>query len=140
MDCSLIHGNLIAYHLGAMSDAERVSVETHLVVCTSCLRAYLALKAHVDRVGEEQTGPSDAARLRLRGAVERRFRPTPVRVVRRWLARPVPFYQGLAVAAVLVLVATLGPALARPPAREATADTAHRIDTSRTASESLTIY
>ena len=40
MDCSVIQEDLIAYHFGAASDAERVRVETHLVDCTACLRRY----------------------------------------------------------------------------------------------------
>ena len=78
MDCSLTLGNLIGYHFATASDDERRDVEGHLVACTGCLRSYLALKAHVDGVGEREA-PSEGARLRLRAAVELRFRPTAAR-------------------------------------------------------------
>ena len=140
MDCSLIQGDLIAYHFAAASDVERARMEAHLVECTACLRAYLALKSHVDRAGEELARPSEASRLRLRAAVDERFRPTPVRRVRRWLARPVPLYQGLAATVVLVLAATVGPVLVHRSGREATVDASPRVDTSRITAESISIY
>ena len=140
MDCSLIQGDLIAYHFAAATDDERARVEAHLVECTSCLRAYLALKAHIDRVGDGQVGPSEPSRVRLRLAVADRFRPTPLRRVRRWLARPIPLYQGLAFAAGLILAATLVPSLARRSVPGTTADISHRVDTSRSTAESLSIY
>jgi hypothetical protein len=143
MDCSLIQGDLIAYQFAVASDAERARVEAHLVECTVCLRAYLALKAHVDG-GGSQAQPSEESRLRLRAAVADRFRPTPARRVRRWLARPIPLYQGIAVAAVVLLGATLGPIVANRLGgrlgEQATADVNHRVDTSRTTSQSLSIY
>ena len=140
MDCALIQQDLIAYHFATVSDEERGAVERHLLGCTPCLRAYLALKGHIDRTGEVEPSPSEASRLALRAAVERRFRPTPVRRVRGWLARPVPLYQGLALAAALVLGVALGPALVRRLDRAPAAVATQRVDTSRTTAASLSIY
>jgi anti-sigma factor RsiW len=139
MDCALTQDNLIAYHFATLEDPVRESVEAHLVECTACLRTYLALKSHVDR-GRAQEGPSDAARLKLRAAVQQRFRPTPARRVGRWLTRPVPLYQGLALAAAVVLVAALGPQIAERLDESRTQATSERVDTSRTTTESLSIY
>jgi anti-sigma factor RsiW len=140
MDCSLIQAHLIGYHFATVSDDERREVEGHLVACTACLRTYLALKAHVDRGSRQDETPSEASRLRLRAAVEARFRPTPTRRVRRWLARPIPLYQGLAVAAVLAIAAALGPTLARVVHPEPAARAAEQVDSARPVAQSLTIY
>lgn len=118
-------------------------METHLVACTACLRTYLAFKAHVDRDGSGAPSgevPGETARLRLRGAVEARFRPTPARVLGRWFATPVPLYQGVAVAAAVVLAFVLGPAVARAIHPAPPAHALERVDSARSAAESLTIY
>ena len=146
MDCSLIQANLIGYHFATASDDERGQVEAHLVACTTCLRTYLALKAHIDGAGHEANRgtivelPSEAARLRLRAAVQARFRPTLARRLGRSFSRPIPLYQGLAVAAAVALAAMLGPTIAHAvhPAPEAHA--AERVDSARPSAESLTIY
>jgi anti-sigma factor RsiW len=139
MDCTLIHEDLIGYHFATLSDLERQSVEEHLVACSACLRSYLTLKAHIDRGGDGEV-PSEDARLRLRAAVERRFRPTSSRRIGRWLTRPVPLYQGLAVAAALTLMAALGPAIARAMHSSHAPHAAERVDTARPSPESLTLY
>jgi anti-sigma factor RsiW len=139
MDCSLIQGDLIAYHFAAASEEERQRVEAHLVACQACLRSYLALKAHVDRTGKPPELPSEASRLKLRAAVERRFRPSLARRAGHWLARPVPLYQSVALAAAVVLGVALGPTLARQLPRSHAHDTSERVDTSRTTAESTTI-
>ena len=90
MDCPLIEGHLVAYHLAALGEEERTDVEAHLLACGSCLRTYLALKAHLDHGGPGAAGPSEAARLRLRAAVEERFRPSRAGRALRWLRRPWP--------------------------------------------------
>jgi short subunit dehydrogenase-like uncharacterized protein len=140
MDCAVIQGDLLAYHFAVAAAEERARIEAHLLECTTCLRAYLALKAHVERTDEAGKGPSEESRLRLRAAVEERFRPTPGRRLRRWLARPIPRYQSLAVAAAVILVAALAPAVSRQLGQRATADATGRVDTSRTTAESLSIY
>ncbi|HEY8042155.1 MAG TPA: hypothetical protein VIF15_20265 [Polyangiaceae bacterium] len=141
-DCSLIQTDLLGYHFATVGDDERAAVEAHLLGCTACLRTYLALKARIDR--DERDGqreqPSEAARLRLRGAVEVRFRPTPARRLSRWLRRPVPLYQGLAAAAVVAVAAAFAPALARALHPEPVAHAAERVDTARPETKSLTIY
>jgi hypothetical protein len=140
MDCTLIQGNLIGYHFATVSGSERAEVEGHLVACTACLRTYLALKSHVDRGTLEDEVPGEAARLRLRAAVQARFRPTPARRVGRWFTRPVPLYQGLAVAAVVLLATALAPTVARAVHPGPAAHAAERVDSSRASAESLTIY
>jgi anti-sigma factor RsiW len=140
VDCQLIQRDLIGYHLGTVSDGEREAVETHLVGCASCLRTYMALKAHGDRAAHGDEGPSEAARVKLRAAVEARFRPTAARRVGRWLKRPVPLYQGLTVAVVLALAAALAPPLARALQHPSAAQDSQRVDSARPAAESLTIY
>ncbi|MGH7296301.1 MAG: anti-sigma factor family protein [Polyangiaceae bacterium] len=140
MDCTLNQSLLIGYHFATVTDGERSEVEKHLVDCQSCLRTYLALKAHVDRGTSDDDAPSDGARARLRAAVEARFRPTPAWRLRRWLTRPVPLYQGLAVAALLLLAAALGPAVIRAVHPGSSTHFAERVDSARPTAESLTIY
>jgi anti-sigma factor RsiW len=140
MDCTLIQGHLIGYHFATVSDDERAEVEGHLLTCTACLRTYLALKAHVDRGAVDDDVPSEAARLRLRAAVQARFRPTPARRVGRWFTRPVPLYQSLAVAAAVVLATALGPTVAHAIHPDPVAHAAERVDSARPSAESLTIY
>ena len=139
MDCSLTQENLIGYHFATLEDPVRESIETHLVECTACLRTYLALKSHVDR-GRAQEAPGEAARLKLRAAVEKRFRPTPARRVRRWLTRPVPLYQGLALAVAIVVVAAFGPQIAERIDEGRAQHNSERVDTARTVTQSLSIY
>jgi anti-sigma factor RsiW len=142
MDCALTQENLIAYHFGTLEGPARESVEEHLVACTSCLKTYLALKAHLDvaHAGRGGAGPSEAARLRLREAVQRRFRPTPARRVRRWLTHPVPLYQGLAVAAAVALALAVGPRVARQLETGPAPQDSERVDTSRPTAQSLSIF
>jgi anti-sigma factor RsiW len=139
MDCTLIQGHLIGYHCASVSDAEREAVEGHLVECRECLRTYLALKAHVDR-GTSEDAPSEAARIRLRRAVEARFRRTPVRRLRGWLTTPIPLYQGLAVAVAIAAAVVLTPTVARFVHPGPASHEAERVDTARPSAESLTIY
>ena len=139
MDCSLIQEDLVAYHLGAAPDDARDAVDAHLLGCTECLRVYLRLKRHLER-GDR---PSDAARKKLRDAVLAEFRPTSRARAVALLRGPRPLEQGLAVAAVMVLVAAVVPTLASRAERASQRDraaSAERIDTSRTGPESLTFY
>jgi anti-sigma factor RsiW len=139
MDCALIQGHLIGYQFATLADDEREGVEAHLLACSACLRTYLALKAQIDRGARTGEGPSEAARVRLRAAVQARYRPTAARRVRRWLSHPMPLYQGLAVAALVAIAAIVAPPLARA-LRASGARPAERVDTARPAAESLTIY
>jgi anti-sigma factor RsiW len=142
MDCALIGPELFAYHVGALEEEVRGRVDAHLLQCTECLRTYLALKHHVDRGGSAAARPSDALRERLRADVQAAFR-RPVRErAFRLLNRPVPLYQGLAVAALAVAIVMLAPVVAQRhghgPADRASAG--ERVDTSRTTPESVTFY
>jgi len=140
MDCPLIEGHLVGYHLAALSEEDRTEVEAHLVGCGACLRTYLALKTHLDRGGRGAAAPSEEARLRLRAAVKDRFRPTRSQRALRWLRRPVPLYQGMAVLVVAVAAAALAPTITRALGREDVARSSERVDTARPVALSTNIY
>src|SRR5688500_6463020 len=103
MDCTGVASLVVAYHFGAVDDAERTAVEEHLVACTSCLKTYLALKRATENGSGER--PSPKARARLRDAVEREVRARepaakrPTRVASLF-SRRIPLYQGLVAAAI----------------------------------------
>lgn len=141
MDCRLIQGELIAYHFATTREEERERIDEHLLGCTTCLRAYLRLKRHIERGATLGDRPASAVKQRLRADVEAAFRPSGRERVRRWLRRPIPLYQGIAAAAVALLLAGAGPLLAdalsaKPPASA----TNERIDSSRPSPQSLTLY
>lgn len=134
MDCAVV--DLVAYHFATLEDAERDRVDEHLVGCTACLRAYLAVKRRAE-LGASTERPSEEARLRLRREVLERFRPTRATRARAWLARPIPLYQGVAAAVLAIVVAAVLPALARqapPPSG------GPYVDSARPAAESLSVY
>jgi anti-sigma factor RsiW len=146
MDCTLIELELLPYHLGGLDGEEYDVVEAHLVECTDCLRAYMRMKRHFERAPAR---PSDEMRRRLRADVEAEFRPQARELARRWFARPIPLYQGLAVAAAVALVAMLTPELARravpgsSPVAVAPAPApapSPRVDSSRHDAENLAFY
>jgi hypothetical protein len=147
MDCTLIQVELAAaYHFGGLDGAECDAVEAHLVECTDCLRAYMRMKRRLEHAPAR---PSDALRQRLRADVEQEFRPRAGELARRWFARPIPLYQGLAVAAVVALVAVMMPELGRrpsPPSPSSEVAAApvpapsQRVDTSRHNAENLAFY
>jgi anti-sigma factor RsiW len=134
MDCVVV--DLAAYHFGTLEEADRDGVEEHLLGCTSCLRAYLALKRRT-AAGAEGAAPSAAAREKLRSAVAARFRPTPWTRARAWMARPIPLYQGLAAAVLALVVASLLPALAEKAPEPLSG---RYVDSARPLAESITIY
>jgi hypothetical protein len=97
MTCEKIEASLVAYHFGWIEDAAgREAVESHLVSCADCVRAFVATKRAIET---SEARPSDAARAKLRRAVAREIAPV---VVRKWWERPVAF----AVAATIVLAAS----------------------------------
>jgi len=142
MDCRLIQGELIAYHFATIDVEERERVDEHLVACTSCLRMYLRLKKHIDGGAALGARPSEMTKRRLRADVEAAFRPSSRERVRRWLRRPIPLYQGIAAAAVALLLASAAPAVADAVQAKAEGPTAlsERIDTSRPSPLSLSFY
>jgi anti-sigma factor RsiW len=153
MDCSLIADHLIGYHFAAVTEEERTQVEQHLLGCSSCLRAYLALKRDVERGPGRPQRPSAATRERLRARVAAAFpprsaaggnEPPPAAAARAgsrrsplWF-RHIPLYQGLTAAAVAAAIALLVPALLRGRADARGGDAV--VDTRRPVPESLTIY
>ena len=108
MDCRLIQGELLAYALGTSDDGERERIDAHLLTCTACLRAYLRLKHHVERGASLGARPGDDVRRRIRDDVAAAVRPRGAARVQKWLRRPIPLYQGLAVAAFAAGVAVAG--------------------------------
>jgi hypothetical protein len=140
MDCARI--DLIAYHFGSSDEEAQAAAEKHLLSCTGCLEAYLALKRASERRERGDEGPSPELRSRLRRDVQRAFpAPSPWRPL-AWLARPIPLYQGLAAATLALLVAAFAPSLAHRaygPARSPELR-GEQVDTSRRSAESLTIY
>ncbi|MGO9713510.1 MAG: zf-HC2 domain-containing protein [Polyangiaceae bacterium] len=141
MDCRVILGELFAYTLGTSSEEERERIDEHLVACTSCLRAYLRVKRHVEREGALGARPSDETRRRIRADVAAIVRPRGAARIRHWLRRPIPLYQGLAVAAVAAGVAIgLPQALASIEAGKKAPETTARVDMSRPLPQALAIY
>jgi anti-sigma factor RsiW len=140
MDCRDVREDLIAFHLGALTDERRAPFDAHLLACRACLRAYLELKRAVELDAGEEARPSEAARLRLRAAVAARFRPSLVARAGRWLRRPVPLYQGLTLALVLLALAALVPPLVRALPSRAPRASGVTVDTARQSAESLNIY
>ena len=132
MDCALV--DLVGYHFATIEDDDRAKVDEHLVGCTTCLRAYLALKHKV----EDAERPSDKTRQRLRVAVKARFTPSTVGRVRAWLGRPIPLYQGLAAAVVAVVIAALVPTLVRRAS--VSAPSGPYVDSGRPVPESVAFY
>jgi anti-sigma factor RsiW len=142
MDCAGVAGHLVAYHLGTVSDEERDVVEGHLVGCSACLKTYLALKRAADRAELERPRPE--VKARLRAEVARAF-PAPANEVatpkrRPVLARRIPLYQGVALAALAAAVAVAAPGVLQRVSRADASAGAPSIDTSRTRAESLQIY
>jgi anti-sigma factor RsiW len=134
--CLLNDGELVAYHLGDASEAERERVEAHLVDCPACAQAYVKLKCHFEHTPAMR--PSDAMRQRLRAEVEVTFRPPLPGRFRSWLGRPIPLYQGVAGALLVAAVVTLF--LAAPPVASPRPRTSERVDSARQAAVSHDVF
>jgi anti-sigma factor RsiW len=135
----MIQGELFAYALGTSSEDDRERIDEHLVSCTVCLRGYLRLKRHVKRGASREARPSDEIRRRVRDDVAAIVRPRGAARVRQWLRKPIPLYQGLAVAAVAAGVAIGLPQVVASFGRKAPETTAH-VDMSRPVPQALAIY
>jgi anti-sigma factor RsiW len=137
--------HLVTYQLGTIADEERDGVEAHLVACRACLETYLALKRAADRavhagdVGADRPRPE--VKSRLRAAVALEF-PPPARHTRiAVLARRIPLYQSVALAALAAAIALAAPSVHHRVSRaDASATGTPSIDTARTRAESLHIY
>jgi anti-sigma factor RsiW len=139
MDCRMISGELFAYALGTSSEEDRDGIDAHLLTCTSCLRAYLRLKNHVERGASSSARPSELTRRRVRADIAAIVRPRGTARVKQWLRRPIPLYQGLAVAAVAAGIA-LGLPQAMTALEKRPAETTARIDTSKPMPQALAVY
>lgn len=143
MDCAVIQQDLIAYHFGTTPDVARERIDEHLLACTDCLRDYLRVKHGLAKGAALMERPSPDAREKLRRAVAAEFTPSARAKMTRWLRRPIPLYQGVAAAAVVLALALLAPLLAaNHTTRDADRATAsgERVDTARPAPESLSFY
>lgn len=139
MDCRMIQDELFAYTLGTSSDEERERIDTHLLACTGCLRSYLRLKHHVERGASLAERPSDETRRRVRESVAALVRPRGAALLQHWLRRPIPLYQGLAVAALAAGVAASLPQVLTALARKPPETTAH-VDMSKPVPQALAVY
>ena len=145
MDCRMTQGELVAFTFGTASEEARDRVDLHLLTCTPCLRAYLRFKHHVERGASSGARPSDDVKARIRDDVAALVRPRGAARVVRSLRRPIPLYQGLAVACVAAGIAVMSPWIrevvaARRPLSAPSAVAESRVDTSRAIAESNTIY
>jgi hypothetical protein len=139
MDCRMIQGDLVAFTFGTPTDEVRDRIDAHLLTCTDCLGAYLRFKHHVERGASLGERPSDDVKRRIREDVAAVVRPRAASRMLRSLRRPIPLYQGLAVACVAVGIAVVSPWIREAvTARRPTV--AERVDTSRAIAESNTIY
>ena len=123
MDCRMIQSDLVAFTFGtpigatsesdlanaASSDEARERIDAHLLTCTDCLRAYLRFKHHVERGASLRERPSDDVKRRIREDVASVVRPRGAARVLRSLRRPIPLYQGIAVACVAAGIAVASP-------------------------------
>jgi anti-sigma factor RsiW len=140
MDCKLIETDLYAYTFGTLSDERAAELDTHLYGCRSCLASFLSFKHHLERgVLTAVEKPSAAMKKRLRDEVERTFRPSLWQRARRWMGRPIPFYQGLC-AASLALILALGVPVAMRLSSVQSPAVGARIDTSRPVAESRSFF
>ncbi len=144
MDCTLIQSHLVAYDFGTLEDADRDSVETHLLACPHCLQTYLQLKRHLAR-GRGTERPGEAVRRRLRAEVAATFGTQATPLFLRWLWRPIPLYQGLVAAAMLAVFAGFSAPRLAERGRAAAPETPpaapqQHIDASRTAPDTQTIF
>ncbi len=140
MDCRLIQGELVAFTFGTSTEDERGRIDAHLLACTECLRAYLRFKHHVERGASLRERPSDEVRRRIRADVAAAVRPRGPARVRQWLRRPIPLYQGLAVACVAAGLAIATPWIHDVLGVQHETVAASRVDSARPVAESITIY
>ncbi|MCB9558449.1 MAG: zf-HC2 domain-containing protein [Deltaproteobacteria bacterium] len=113
--CQDVSERLIDYHYDELPATERGRVARHLARCGDCARAYCALHADLTALGwsDDTARPGTDLHQRLRGAVERRFRRSLWQRLSLAVRRPIPVYQALAFA-VLVLLALWFALPARP--------------------------
>ncbi|MFO0742600.1 MAG: zf-HC2 domain-containing protein [Labilithrix sp.] len=139
MDCTAVAENLVAFHVGAIEDADREAIEAHLVGCRACLETYMAIKRAADRAVIERPRPEvrDRLRMEVRAAFPPRSERKPARVA--FFRRRIPLYQSVALAAVAAAITLAAPSVMRRVQRS-NAPPAPMVDTSRTHAESLTLF
>jgi anti-sigma factor RsiW len=97
MTCRETERELVAYHFSLAPDDARRRVESHLVACPACVRAFVELKRAIE-TSADVPAPSRPARARLRRAVADELGLTE----RRWLWWERPLAVAVAASAVLV--------------------------------------
>ena len=138
MDCSRIDEALIGYVFGAVDDAERDAVDAHLLACERCLKAFLALKRHIESGEGVASKPPPSAKERLRRELFPASRPSRLARALRPFARPIPLYQGVAAAVAIAALAAIIPRWIHPTAARTRSEV--RVDTARQTAASLEIY
>jgi hypothetical protein len=113
MSCHEFQADLVGYHFAIMSAEARRALEAHLVTCTDCVRAYVAIKRDLE-TAEDGPRPSPRARDRLRASVAAELGTTPRAWA--WWERPLAFTLATAATALAMFAVTqLSTAHARPP-------------------------
>jgi hypothetical protein len=134
MDCARI--DVVGYHFGTAEPQEAEQTEQHLLACTACLQAFLAVKRHADEATRARPGPE--VRARLRRDVANAFSPSVVVGLVRWASRPIPLYKGVAAMAAFVAAGILASAVLGSP-RHALRPEQGAVDTSRPNASSISI-
>lgn len=139
MDCAGVASHLVGYHVATLEDRERDAIDAHLLGCTTCLGAYLALKRAAEKSPADR--PSEAVKERLRADVLAAFPRRDARPPRvRLLARRIPLYQGLFAAALAAAIALAIPSLLHQGRRGEIREGAPQIDSARSRAEAFQIY
>jgi hypothetical protein len=112
-----MNDRLVPYYFGTCDEEERAAARAHVVGCTKCLQAFLALKEHVEGGALRELEPSAEVDARIRADVAAAIRPSVLSRARGILGTRVPLYQIMAAAAVVALVASAVANGARPRAR-----------------------
>jgi hypothetical protein len=111
MTCHEIEPELAGYHFGTLDGETRSSLESHLIECSACVGAFVAIKRAVE-TSEGEPGPSPDLRLRLRRAVSDELGLSR----RRWAWWERPLAVAIAASAVLAAGATLRTIASMPAA------------------------
>lgn len=101
MDCDLIRQDLIAFCLGDIDDKQREQIEAHLLSCATCLQELFTYKRAIER---SEAKPSEAAKARLRDAVERKL---ALRRPKVWLWWQRPLAVAVAAASIILAAAAI---------------------------------
>ncbi len=147
MQCDVIQKDLVGFHFGTLTIAQRRPIEAHLCECTHCLRAYLSLKNHFEVEEEEDVPPpSREMKAKLFAEVSALFpNPQPQSASPRgWPIRFIPYGSALAATAVVlfILIATAHrhlptTGMSRQPVMPSAAEVRGSVDSARQGVENV---